>query len=227
MQAITLINLCAREYQDVLFERITKAKWLDYLNDAQRAIVLVRPDANSVTAAVQLAAGTRQTLPAAALRLLDASRNMGSQGTTAGDTIRFAEREVHDIVSRSWHKSAPTPVVREIFYNDKNDPRAYWVYPPVPSGTAVFIEITTSNVPTEVTDADNGAITLSDVYAAPMQHWMLYRVYLLATQALNQFQRAQFYFSSFFNLLGVKARNDMFFSPNEPAVLPGAQGAAR
>ena len=51
MQALTLINLAAREYQDIAFERIAKASWLAWLNDAQRNVVLVRPDANAVTAA--------------------------------------------------------------------------------------------------------------------------------------------------------------------------------
>jgi hypothetical protein len=233
MQAIRLINLCAREYQDTAFVRIAKspsgntANWLDLLNDAQRAVVLARPDANPVTSAVLLVAGTRQTLPSGKMRLLDVSRNMGSNGTTPGDTIRLAERDVQDMVNRSWHNAQPQTRVREVFYNDKKDPLVYWVYPPIAVGATVYIEVTTSDPPTDVTDADNGAITLSDTYASPLQAWMLYRAFSMQSQAVGLAQRAQGYFASFFNLLGVKLRNDMIYSPNEPDILPGVQRGAR
>lgn len=233
MQAIDLINLCAREYNDVAFARIAKspsgnlANWLDYLNDAQRAVVLARPDANAVTESVLLAAGTRQTLPSGGLQLLDASRNMGTTGTAPGDTVRFAERDVQDMVSRRWHKAQVGTTIRDVFYNDKKDPLVYWVTPPVGSGVSVYLEISYAKVPTAVTNADAGAINISDAYAAPLQMWMLYRGFSLATQAMNQFQRAQSYFAAFFNLLNVKMRNDMFFSPNQSDVFPGAANAAR
>lgn len=227
MQAITLINLCAREYNDVSFTRIRKdatagtnpANWLDYLNDAQRALMIVRPDANAVTESVKLVAGTRQTLPNDSLRLLDVSRNMGIDGTVVGNTIRLAERDAQDMVRRDWHKKTGV-VIRDVYYNDKKDPDVFWVSPAVPSTPDVYIEITTSKMPTEVSDADTDAIGVSDIYATAMQQWMLYRAYALATQALNQWQRAQFYFSSFFNVLGVKMRNDMWNSPNTPDILP-------
>jgi hypothetical protein len=235
MLAISLINLCAREYQDVAFERIAKnaagaaltngANWLDLLNDAQRAVVLARPDANSVTESIQLAAGTRQALPAGALRLLDVSRNMGSDGLTPGRAVRFAERDVQDMVDRDWHTGAPGSVVRDVFYNDKKDPLAFWVRPRIAAAATVHIEATLSKPPTDVTDADAGSITISDVYASPLQAWMLFRAYSMATQAMNQFQRAQFYLGTFYNMLGVKMRNDVFFSPNAPDILPAMPNA--
>lgn len=237
MLAITLINLAAREYQDVGFERIAKnaagaaitngANWLDLLNDAQRAVAIARPDASATTAAVLLVAGTKQSLPTGGFRLLDVSRNMGSTGLVAGDTIRLAERDVQDMVARSWHKNPVGTVIRDVFYNDKKDPLTFWVTPPVPSGGAVYIEITYAKGPTDVTDADAGSITLSDTYATAMQQWMLFRAYSMATQALNQFQRAQFYFGAFFNVLGVKMKNDMWFSPNNPSINPPVANAAR
>jgi hypothetical protein len=227
MQALTLINLCAREYNDILFARIAKspsgnvANWLDYLNDAQRAVALARPDSNSVTETIQLIPGSRQTIPATAVRLMDVSRNRGSDGLFSGDTIRMAERDVQDMVSRSWHRTPTGTIIRELFYNDKKDPRTYWVRPAVPPApSTVWIEITTSKLPADLTDADTDAIALPDTYGTPMQQWMLYRAYSLATQAVNQYQRATSYFSAFFNILGVKLRNDMWLSPNAPDILP-------
>jgi hypothetical protein len=60
-----------------------------------------------------------------------------------------------------------------------------------------------------------------------MQSWMLYRYYALATQALNQFQRAQWHFKSFFNLLGVKVQADMFTGRARPRGLSAGAAAAR
>lgn len=225
MLAIELINLCAREYNDVAFARIAKsgataANWLQFLNDAQRAVVIVRPDANPVTLAVQLAQGTRQNLPQGGLRLLDATRNMGSTGTAAGDAVRLSDRQTTDAANRSWHTANPSVKVREVLYDERKDPTKYWVTPPVPSTPAVYLEIIFSKSPTDVTDADAGAITISDVYAPALQEWMLYRAYSLATQALNQQQRATFKYQTFFNLLGVKLRGDVFTGGSAENIYP-------
>lgn len=225
MQAIELINQCAREYQDIAFERIAKsgsaqANWLQFLNDGQRAVVIVRPDANAVTQAVQLVPGTRQSLPAGGLRLLDVTRNMGSAGTTAGSAIRLAERQSMDMADRSWHTAPPNVKVRELLYDEKKDPTSYWVSPPVPLAQSVYIEIIFSKSPTDITDADAGAITISDVYAPALIEWMLYRAFSLQTQALNVQQRASFKYQTFFNLLGVKLRGDVFTGGTADNIYP-------
>lgn len=225
MQAIELINLCAREYNDSTFQRIAKSgsagvNWLQFLNDAQRAVVLVRPDANPVTQAVLLVPGTRQALPSGGLRLLDATRNMGSAGTVAGDAVRVADRQSMDTALRSWHTAPPSTKVREVLYDEKKDPTTFWVNPPAPLTPSVYIEIIFSKSPTDVTDADSGAITISDTYVPALIEWMLYRAYSLATQALNQQQRANFKYQTFFNLLGVKLRGDIFTGASAENLYP-------
>ena len=49
----------------------------EYLSDAQRAAVMVRPEANPVTRIVSVTPGTKQTLPADGWVLIEAVRNMG------------------------------------------------------------------------------------------------------------------------------------------------------
>lgn len=219
MKALVLINLCAVEYQDVAFERIAKdgasgATWLNFLNDAQRAIVLARPDANAVVQPTQLVAGTRQTLPAGALRLLGATRNMGVDGITPGKAIQMGDRVSQDAVNPNWHIAVGGGVVKSVFYDDKKTPLTYFVQPPIQAAPAVFIELELSKPPIDVIDANVGDITLSDVYSPAYQSWMLFRAYSIATQSIGYFQRAQFHVSNFFNLLGVKMRNDIFLTPN-------------
>jgi hypothetical protein len=232
MDALSVAQLCAREYQDILYERVALlpgsnnvANWLEYLNDAQRAIVLVRPDAGAENIVFKLDPGTRQKLPPRGVRLLDVSRNMGIDGQHPGDVIMFAEKESQDMVARSWHSGKQGTVIRDAFYNDKKNPYIFWVSPPVHDTIPVFIEAEVACTPADVVNLDAGTkINLSDIYAVAMQQWMLYRAHALATQAQYQFARAQFYFSSFFNTLGIKTRTDMFFAAGGKGAFP-AQGA--
>jgi hypothetical protein len=229
VDAIDVIELCAREYQDVAYQRIFKSpatgspNWLDWLNDAQRAIVLVRPDANAAVESIPLVAGTKQAIPATALRLLGVTRNMGADGLTAGPTIRLIDRGTLDDLNRNWHTATAGSSVDEVVYDEKKAPRSFYVTPPL--SVARYIEVELSKVPTDVTDPDAGTIALADIYAGPMQAWMLHRAYGMQTQALNMFQRSQFYFTSFFNQLGVKIRGEMFFGAATPGQFPST-GAA-
>jgi hypothetical protein len=234
MTALELINLAAREYQDVAFERIAKdaasvvipngPNWLDWLNDAQRAVVLVRPDANAVTASFILAAGTKQACPAGTIRLLDVTRNMGAAGTTAGKTIRFAERGIEDMVDPDWHTKTAGTVVKDVLYDDKKDPLIFWTVPPIVASPAVYIEAVIAKLPDDVDEVGDD-IELSAIYSTAMQQWMLHRAYAMATQALNQFQRANFYFTSFFQTLGIKLGSERFYASNLPGTFPSSPKA--
>lgn len=229
MKALVLIQNCAREYSDAAYGRIAKASasgvnWLDLLNDAQRTVVLVRPDAGGSTENITLAAGSRQALPAGALRLLGVTRNMGADGATPGKTIRFVERQSKDDVNPDWHTATASAVIKEVVYDDKKNPLVFYVSPPATGSPRIEVEL--AKTPTDIVtaDVDTADIGLADVYAGPMQAWMLHRAYAIATQSANQYQRAVFYYQSFFNQLGVKIRADMFFAPSAPNMLPsGAQ----
>jgi hypothetical protein len=228
VKAIVLINLCAREYNDVGFVRIKKSdavqpNWLDLLNDAQRAVALVRPDSNSVTSSVLLVAGTRQPLPSGSQRLLKVNRNMGVDGTTAGRVIRLVDHATQDDVDLDWHLATAGVRVKDIVYDDKKDPLTFFVRPQMTPPW--YVELILSKLPVDVTDPDNGLITLPDVYSGPMQAWMLHRAYAMQTQAAGLLQRSQFYFSSFFQQLGVKLRGDLFVAQGAAPQLP-AQAAA-
>lgn len=233
MLALTLIQLCARDYQDIAYERIARdqasattsnmADWLSWLNDAARTIVALRPDANATIEATLLAASTtKQSVPSGCQRLLGVTRNMGANGTTVGKAIRFStDREVLDELNRDWHSATPASPVREVIYDEKKDPLHYWVTPPAIS-TAWYIELITSKIPTDVAAADaaSGSFQLSDVYGAAAQAWMLYRAYSMQSQSAALMQRALGHFQEFFNLLGVKLRGEMWTGPKTPEGFP-------
>lgn len=137
--AITLIQLVAAELQDTDYVRWAKSRLLDYLNDGELATVLVKPEANAVVQSISLVAGTKQTLPAGGLRLLDVYRNMGADGATPGARARMSTRNAHEAVFPSWHSSTAAAAVKEVFY-DELVPLRFWVHPPV-NNTAAVAEI--------------------------------------------------------------------------------------
>jgi hypothetical protein len=77
--ALTADDVLSRASEILLDEtRILwpEAKLLAHLNDAQREIVNLRPDAGAQVDAVRLDTGVKQTLPTGSLRLLDMPRNL-------------------------------------------------------------------------------------------------------------------------------------------------------
>lgn len=235
MKALAIINLCAREYNDVAFARIGRdatsftatnpngANWLDWLNDATRSIVLVRPDSGSSTESFPLVAGTRQTLGAGMLRLLDVTRNMGADGATPGRAVRFVEDEAKSDADLDWHIAPNGTVVKEVIYNDKKDPSTFFVSPPA---LGRYIEVTVSKAPPAILDADvaTADFGLDDLYAGPAQAWMLHRAYAMQSMTNINVSRAWQYFQSFFQQLGVKLRAEMFAATASQGAMP-PQGA--
>jgi hypothetical protein len=140
----------AELYGDTAYDRISTATWIKYLNAAVRALILVRPDAGAVTESVQLVAGPKQTLPTAALRLLDITRNMGTDGATAGKIITPSDRKHIDYSNLLWPAGTAGTAVENYSY-DNNVPRIFYVTPPVHAVTAVYVEMSTSQLPTAMT----------------------------------------------------------------------------
>jgi hypothetical protein len=75
IRVIDLIDKAEEILQDTTNVKWSQQSLLNYLNDAQREIVLIRPDANPVNEAFTLAQTAKQTLPTAGLRLLSLYKN--------------------------------------------------------------------------------------------------------------------------------------------------------
>ena len=126
-----------------------------WINDAQREISLIKPDATAKNESVALVAGTKQTIPENGNRLLNVIRNMSSAATdaTGGRAIRGVDRETLDSQTPDWHNpsvtgyAAHTSVVKHFMYDDSN-PRNFYVYPGV--NPNAYIEIVYSANPETV-----------------------------------------------------------------------------
>lgn len=163
----------------IILQDTTNVRWpltelLGWLNDGQREVARVKPNANVKTIPVQLAAGTKQQLPADGVSLTDVARNLGSDGNTPGRAIRKVDRRILDAQVPYWSSMTPTSEVVHYCYT-QTDPKIFYVYPPQPS-TGSYVEMQYLAAPVDITD-QNVTITLDDIYSAPLLDYILYRAY--------------------------------------------------
>jgi hypothetical protein len=210
-------------------EDVSQYRWLDselidWINDAQRAVATVRPDASPDPKVVTLVAGSKQSIPADNFRLLDVVRNMAADGVSPGRSVRIIERETLDQFNPYWHQSTKKAEVRHFTY-DERTPTSYFVYPPVTAGTK--IEAIFSKYPTKVS-AIGDALSLSEAYFEATLNYLMFRAYSKDTEFTASPQVAASYLAAFNGAMGIKTNKDNAYSPNlnrkgaEPNV-PAAQ----
>ena len=66
--------------QDTTSVRWPDSELIEWINDAQHEIALIKPDATAVNESIPLVGGTKQSVPSNALRLLRVVRNMQDAG---------------------------------------------------------------------------------------------------------------------------------------------------
>jgi hypothetical protein len=187
-------------YGDTAYERISVATWIKYLNAGIRALILVRPDAGAVTESVTLSPGVRQTVAADVLRLLDITRNMGTDGATAGKVITPSDRKHIDYSNLLWPAGTGDTAIDNFSY-DKENPLVYYVTPPVHATTVVKVEAVFSKLPTAVT-ATSSSTGTNQVFFEPLVMYMLYKAFITDDEDV-EFSKGMTFLQNFFNLLQV------------------------
>jgi hypothetical protein len=213
--ALTAGNIVDRA--ETILQDTTNIRWqstelLQWLNDAQRQIVLLKPDANPVVESVLLTVGTKQTIPSTGTQFIDMTRNMGaSPGTTPGAAITYIRRNILDEQNPSWHSTTASATVQHFTF-DNRSPKVFYVYPPS-VGTS-YAEIHYANAPTDCLTGSN--LALGDVYANPILDYILYRAYSKdADYAANE-QRAAGALKRFYEALSLKSTAEDAFDPDRP-----------
>lgn len=143
--------------QDSTNVRWTQAEILGWLNDGQRAICIVRPDACSKLTSIPTVAGTKQTIPADGSAILKVIRNMGAGGATPGAVVRKVPMELLDSSLPNWHAATATNAAQH-FTTDARSPRTFYLYPP--STGAHMVEALYAAPPVDV-----GSFTGSATYS--------------------------------------------------------------
>lgn len=187
-----------------------------WINDAQREIALLKPDASAKNETVTLVTGTKQTIPSGGNRLLRAVRNMSAASNGTGKrSVRLVSREVLDAQTPDWHDptvtgdAAHTSIIKHYIYDEAN-PRNFYVYPGV-SGNA-YVEIIYSANPTTV--AQNGNLDIPDLYANAVMNYVLYMAYMKDAEYAGNSQRAANHYQIFTTSVTGKGQVDALTTPN-------------
>ena len=211
MQAVTVVEKVLTDLNDPDGVRWDRKKILEYLTDAQRQVVLLRPDANAETQVVKLVAGTtRQELPEGATQLLGIVRNMGNDGTVAGRPITLVERDALDAVNAAWHEELPSESIDHYSYNDKV-PEVFYVTPP--PADSVYVELEFGRDPVAVTD-ENEELPLKNIWSEPLREYVMYRAYTRNEASMEDVAKGEKHLSRFYLALGEEAKAKLVFSPN-------------
>ena len=222
---ITGANLLLRiedTLQDTTNVRWSEAELLRYINDAQREVVNLRPEASADHANVQLSTGTEQAIPDVGLRLIKVVRNMSAAGgsATGKRTIRIVEQEILDTLEPDWHdptvtgEAAHTTTVKHYVF-DEDDPRKYYVYPGV-AGNA-YVEIVFSRTPTDLANT-SATLYIDDIYANAVIDYALYRAYMKDAEFAGNAQRASSHYQLFVGSVTQGGQVQVMTSPNNDAM---------
>lgn len=187
-----------------------------WINDAQREIALLKPDASAANDTITLVAGTKQSIPSGGNRLLKAVRNMSAGSGGAGRrAVRLVDREVLDAQTPDWHDpsvggdAAHASVVKHYIYDEAN-PRNFYVYPGV-SGSA-YLEIIYSANPSAVTQSGN--LSIPDIFANAIMNYVLYMAYMKDAEFAGNAQRASSHYQLFTASVTGKGQVDAVTNPN-------------
>lgn len=207
-----LASVLLQDVRDALSDP-DSATWPDaaligYLNQALRMLTIARPDAGAGSAVLTLAAGSEQALPAGGLRLISIFCNVNVGGALIAPAVRHIDRLSLDDVLGSWISAAPSAVVYEYWYDERN-PTKFWTNP-VTAGAKIKAQY--SATPTVITAAGD-TIPVEDAFAAALQEWMLYLAWRRDDETSPTHARAMAHRQICFDLLGVKAGSESASSP--------------
>lgn len=219
MLASEIIDRVKEVLQDSASVTWTETQLIAWLNDAQRTVVLARPDASSTTTSIALVSGTKQEIPSNGIRLLEVIRNMGVGGAVPGRAIMYVDRRTLDENSPDWHADTETAEAKG-YTHDSRDPSVFYVTPPSDGTTEV--EAMYSVAPADISAAGD-TISIPDTYGPAMIEWILYRAFSRDSTQSPNYQRGASHKQSFMDLLGLKTSAD---TSNAPRMVKTATGVA-
>lgn len=189
---------------------------IGWLNEGQRQVVMLRPDASSDVKDVTLVAGARQTMPEGSIRLLDIPNNLNGRACT------YVSKSTLDSYNPSWRQDTASSIVKHWLYDDKV-PTRFEVYPPQPTSGFGTIQMVRSVLPTDCTLQDvagesvDSTIGLPDQYDAALTDYVVYRGYSKDAAYTVRGGKAEMAWNGFLQRLGFQLATDRKFSPPNTA----------
>ena len=213
----TILKRCNTLLNDAIWVRWPKQELLDYYNDSVRAIVLHRPDANTSDIEFTCVAGTKQSLPTDALKLIDVVRN------SSGKVIRYIDRAALDDNYPDWHTKS-TSAYADAFTYDDRDPKVFYLYPGVAASTKINLVYSVAPQAKTLAQVENSAspavADLDDIYINPIIDFILFRAYSKDADYVANSNRAQLHYQGFLQQIGDKTQVDNALSQAQTAQFP-------
>jgi hypothetical protein len=222
-KVVDILDRASIILQDSTKIRYPSEELLKFFNDAQKEIVLHRPDANMVNESFACVNGSKQSLPSTALRLVDVIRNVG------GRAVTMVQKKILDETLPNWHEAAAGANGIEHFIYDPSDPKNFYVYPEAVASTH-NLEIIYAASPADIAissgnfGTDTQTITVDDVYGNAVLDYILFRCYQKDSEYAGNSQRSMMHYQSFTNSLGIKTQADSAISPRPDVTGPRVNG---
>lgn len=231
ISASSIIHRATDLLQDQTSVRWTVNELVRWLNDAQRAVIKVRPDSMNTTGTGTLSAGSRQSLIAMTgitnpSKLIEITRNVAA--TSQKKAVTLIPRAILDKQTPGWHSVVQAVDIFHYMF-DPRDPLTFYVYPPA---TALAqLEIMYSAYPTDVAEPGDGKtwsdvtgnISMKDIYADDLLNFVLFRAYSKDSEYAGNTQRAAGYMQLLQQSLGDEIKATLAV---QPQMKPGAPAAA-
>lgn len=226
LTANALINRASKLLQDETHVRWPRLELLDWLNDGQRVIALMLPDAYTTMGAVTATSAKQTTFDLAtnaatstAVRLVDVIHNTGGNQRA----VRQIDRAVLDTQYPNWRNDTAGTEAKHFAF-DKRNPKVFYLYPPL--GTGAGVQVVYSAAPEAITvasDTSTETIKLDDVFGTAIVDFMVYRAYLKDAEYAANDTRAKGAYETFVASLSGKRAADEFAVPSEQVTIAGVR----
>lgn len=201
-----LINQVNDQLVDDGFTRWPKDKLLDYFNDAQRTVCLIRPDAFIKEDSFACVAGTKQTLPDDGSRLVDVRMNAAGYAV-----VNRQRREITELYP-TWYGTTGEDQP-EAFIYDEREPKTFFLFPGVSVGLVVEIIYSAAPPIHEISSLDPAdKADLDNMYSTAITEFMMYKAHSKDFEHSEQAKAAQHY-QMFAAILGNKTESDSDMTP--------------
>lgn len=158
MNSLEFINNLSRKLRDVSERQWQRDILVEAVNDALRTLCAVKHDVYTTRENIPLVAGTEQTTPSDAYRLISLMNNVCPTTGALKRAIRQGDISVMDDVYPHWRQDAAIGYIKEWFLNESEACR-FEVWPPAngPTGEGCGEEPVVPDVPVAPDEPTQGA----------------------------------------------------------------------
>lgn len=203
-----LINDAEEGYEHI---RWTENELIEYANDAVLQLMVVRPDVFTKVVDLPLKPGSQQELPEPISQLIDVLGVRDVFGRVSGRPMR--KNAAAAAVARNWFDELSCEVtaadgsyVPRSYEFAPENPRMFYVEPPVPSGASVTLIVNAVVTPKHAELDDK--LPIESRFHNAVIEWMLYRAYSKDIESAHDNQTSQQHLAHFYNILQVSQLAD-------------------